>query len=227
MQKAALIDISLLKENPDNPKTHRRLFFGCQNCRKVFYSKKLDKGRTPKYCSRGCHSESMIKIKPDKTPRVSRKGQKLSTEWKAALSAGRKASDKCKGPNLYNWKGGKETEAERSRERNKIKYHQRKAAGELPLSYLASLRVIQGDKCFYCDGQLLYDKSTHIEHLTPVSRGGDNHWQNLVLSCQSCNNQKRANTLTEFVIKKLRPDWWDKSLIIQTNAFRISQRIPA
>lgn len=64
MQKAALIDISLLKENPDNPRTHRRQFFGCCTCHKVFYSNKLDKARVPKYCSRECYSASLgFKIK--------------------------------------------------------------------------------------------------------------------------------------------------------------------
>jgi 5-methylcytosine-specific restriction endonuclease McrA len=170
------INISLLKENPDNPRTKGKQFFGCLNCRKVFYSPKLCKSREPKYCSREC-------LKSDK--------------FKAALSAGRKASDKCKGPNLYNWKGGKETEAVRM----KVSAHKRRSAQSITINqgFLQSLLSAQNNQCFYCEGDLSEYKA--IEHLTPLSRGGDNQPYNLVYSCKSCNSKKRQNTLEEFAIK--------------------------
>ena len=57
-----------------------------------------------------------------------------------------------------------------------------------------------------------------IEHLTPVSRGGDNDIYNLVYSCKSCNSNKRQQTLEEYAIKNKRLDWlqkWEK-LFIET-----------
>jgi HNH endonuclease len=43
----------------------------------------------------------------------------------------------------------------------------------------------QGGKCCYCLAFL--DNSYHIDHLTPKSKGGDNGFYNLVISCQLCN----------------------------------------
>lgn len=47
-------------------------------------------------------------------------------------------------------------------------------------------------KCGYCEGQLLYDETWHIDHIVPVSRGGTNDEANLVLSCVACNLKKAA-----------------------------------
>ena len=41
---------------------------------------------------------------------------------------------------------------------------------------------------FFCESDLTNYKA--IEHLTPVSRGGDNEKYNLVYSCKSCNSKK-------------------------------------
>lgn len=38
-----------------------------------------------------------------------------------------------------------------------------------------------------------------IEHLTPVSRGGDNQRWNLVLACRTCNSRKGAKTFEEYM----------------------------
>ncbi len=39
-----------------------------------------------------------------------------------------------------------------------------------------------------------------IEHLTPVSHGGDNQRWNLVYSCRSCNSKKHDKTMEEYAI---------------------------
>ena len=51
--------------------------------------------------------------------------------------------------------------------------------------------------CAYCGENF----STHRavltrEHVTPVSRGGENVWSNVVTSCRACN-QKKADRLVE------------------------------
>ncbi len=79
-------------------------------------------------------------------------------------------------------------------------------------------RLIKDDKfnCLTCENDLTEYKA--IEHLTPVSKGGDNQSYNLVYSCKSCNSQKRQNTLEEFAIKKNRFDWLNKFDTIYANA---------
>ena len=153
------------------------------------------------YCSKDCQSKA-------------RKNVPLSEEWKKALSEGRKKSEKCKGENLYNWKGGKETELIRYR----IYNNKRRTLlnKKIDVLFLEKLILIQNNKCFFCECDLTEYKA--IEHLTPVSRGGDNDIYNLVYSCKSCNSNKRQQTLEEYAIKNKRLDWlqkWEK-LFIET-----------
>lgn len=55
----------------------------------------------------------------------------------------------------------------------------------------------QNGKCVYCKIDL--NGSFHIDHKTPISRGGDNKPSNLQLLCQPCNNKKHAKTHEEFL----------------------------
>lgn len=198
--------------------------FICQTCGKVFTSKKADKNRTPKFCSKECYAESLRKYKgckycgkvfsnfsnkqfcSDKCRCASRRGKPLSEEWKANLSKGRKASPKCKGENLYNWKGGKKTASKRA----KLAYHKRRSNIHVKISeeHLRRVFKAQRGRCFYCDKPLKSYKA--IEHLTPVSRGGDNDNCNIVYACRSCNSKKRNTTLEEFAIKTHRIYLCDK-----------------
>jgi len=198
--------------------------YSCNICHNIFESKKGCKNRTPKFCSNKCYSETLKKHKTclscgndfvkwwrkkfcsKKCQSKFRKGKPLSAEWKEALSEGRKKSEKCKGKNLYNWKGGKETEAQRM----KIASHKRRSLQKLLIDkiFLENLLKAQSNKCFFCECDLSNYKA--IEHLTPLSRGGDNQIYNLVYSCKSCNSKKRNKTLEEYAIKTNNFHWIDK-----------------
>jgi len=201
----------------------------CLQCGCVFEHNKGCKTRTPKYCCKKCYSESM---KMNKTCKIcgkiienkhsvsmknriycsrechgmSRRNKKLSDEWREALSEGRKKSEKCKGKNLYNWKGGKETESERLR----LHAHKRKSLQKMTIDkdFLKRLLSAQKNKCFYCNADLTEYKA--IEHLTPLSRGGDNEPYNLMYSCKSCNSKKRSKTMEEYAISIGKPYLVDK-----------------
>jgi len=54
--------------------------------------------------------------------------------------------------------------------------------------------------CGYCLKYLSYNAST-IDHIIPVSRGGNNTWQNAALACKECNNKKGAKTPEEAGMK--------------------------
>ena len=43
--------------------------------------------------------------------------------------------------------------------------------------------------CAYCGGRFHFDELTR-EHLTPVSRGGNDSWMNCITACRSCNGAK-------------------------------------
>lgn len=57
------------------------------------------------------------------------------------------------------------------------------------------LRVISNDPCSYC-GQ----PSSAIDHIDPVSRGGENHWTNFVAACKSCNSSKHNKRLLTWLL---------------------------
>jgi 5-methylcytosine-specific restriction endonuclease McrA len=151
-----------------------------------------------KYCSKKCYGAAL-------------RGHVLSDEHKKALSDGRKNSSKCKGHNLYNWKGGEST----FKDRSKIYQNERRAkvigGGKLDGLFLRNLLNAHQGLCFYCE-QPLTDYRC-LEHLTPLSRGGKNQQFNLVYSCKSCNSTKRQKTLEDFAIETGRiwlVDKWEK-----------------
>lgn len=56
------------------------------------------------------------------------------------------------------------------------------------------LRCALEQPCAYCGLP-----SEHVEHCTPLSRGGTNAVDNIVGACESCNLLKRTNTVLEFL----------------------------
>lgn len=86
---------------------------------------------------------------------------------------------------------------------NRLRRHKERAAGALPHPYEIGILLCEQDaKCVYC-GVLLSDKY-HIDHKTPVSRGGTNDLENLQLLCVTCNLKKSAKTHTEYSMKLLQ-----------------------
>ena len=50
--------------------------------------------------------------------------------------------------------------------------------------------------CGYCGGEFGFLRLTR-DHITPVSRGGRDHWMNVVAACRHCNGLKRNRTPEE------------------------------
>lgn len=186
----------------------------CEVCGRVFQSNKGCRTRTPRYCSRGCAGKAHAKIKTcaycgkefydwtkekycsKECANAALRGAPLSADHRRKLSEARKASAKCKGANLYNWKGGAATYAARMKAHNQRRRSRLKL--QLDNLYLKLLLKAQGNRCFYC-GEDMGDTPS-LEHLTPVSRGGDNQRYNLVYACKSCNSKKHDKTLEEYAI---------------------------
>lgn len=70
----------------------------------------------------------------------------------------------------------------------------RRAAGEVDKDYISTL--LDGNICYYC-GCEIKDKKT-LDHKIPVTKGGTNENENLVLSCLHCNTQKGNKTEEEY-----------------------------
>ena len=54
--------------------------------------------------------------------------------------------------------------------------------------------------CPYCSGQL-NDSNAHLDHIYPVSKGGQSTPKNLVFVCAKCNLGKRTLTLRSFILE--------------------------
>lgn len=66
-----------------------------------------------------------------------------------------------------------------------------------------SLLDRDGPDCFYCGVTMVFGhndspRSAHLEHKTPLSRGGTHSEDNCVLACRSCNLSKGTKTAEEF-----------------------------
>ncbi len=69
--------------------------------------------------------------------------------------------------------------------------------GNYTAADIARILTQQNHRCFYCQADI--SKKCHVEHKTPLSRGGSNGPENIVCSCASCNFKKHTKTDAEFI----------------------------
>jgi len=64
------------------------------------------------------------------------------------------------------------------------------------------LKIFERDKyiCNKCQKQLTRFNAT-LDHIQPVSEGGDNSYDNLVTCCFHCNANRRSTPMSDFIIK--------------------------
>ena len=55
----------------------------------------------------------------------------------------------------------------------------------------------QSGCCQYCSRKMSWETMT-LDHMIPLSRGGNNHSSNWALACSFCNGSKRNRTMEEF-----------------------------
>lgn len=64
-----------------------------------------------------------------------------------------------------------------------------------PAATLSLVRSRAQDRCEYCRmHQALQGATFHLEHVIPISKGGDSDLQNLAWCCPSCNLHKSNQT---------------------------------
>lgn len=70
------------------------------------------------------------------------------------------------------------------------------------ISHAKRLRIFNKyhSRCYYCHKKLSIN-SCHIDHMTPISKGGSNRDDNLVLACPECNESKGTLTRNEYLLK--------------------------
>lgn len=81
----------------------------------------------------------------------------------------------------------------------------RRALSPVSAETLRGLAEIQEGKCFYCGGSMEGRYNQALEHMLPISRGGQNNRENLVLACRSCNSSKGNRYLWEWMPERFGP----------------------
>jgi len=89
-----------------------------------------------------------------------------------------------------------------------------------------------GYVCYYC-GCDLHEYPVHLDHVIPVSQGGTDDVENLVLSCCFCNMAKMDVSVSELLrwfahikssdFKSLAlKDYWDSTILTGAEIDRLS-----
>jgi 5-methylcytosine-specific restriction endonuclease McrA len=78
-----------------------------------------------------------------------------------------------------------------------------KMVGRYTAEDIAAIVNEQDGCCYYCGRALSRDrKERHVDHMTPVSRGGTNWPDNIAVACADCNLRKGALTADEFLLRR-------------------------
>jgi 5-methylcytosine-specific restriction endonuclease McrA len=73
-----------------------------------------------------------------------------------------------------------------------------KLGGRISSIELKELTAKSNNKCYWCGCKI--KGAYHFDHYVPISKGGSNSVDNLVISCQFCNLSKGAKDPHEFAI---------------------------
>mgnify|MGYP006935480359 CR=1 FL=1 len=82
-------------------------------------------------------------------------------------------------------------------QQHKRRARKRGAEGSHTKEDIKELYKKQNGKCYWCSCVL--NNKYHVDHIIPLSRGGTDYKDNLVISCQTCNQRKYTKTPDEFL----------------------------
>lgn len=189
---------------------------------------RLKNGRLYCYCKE-CHqkdNQKCAKAVPDTVRRP--KAAKRMRDWRNANRARNRISDRTRKAELYrtspeykakvrqrnqsNWKANKPILQSKRREWGETEHgktltraasirrksRKKSATVQGVDEAVKAILTATGIKCFYCSASLTRN-TVHIEHKTPLIRGGLHSADNIVPSCAPCNLRKGTRTAEEFI----------------------------
>jgi 5-methylcytosine-specific restriction endonuclease McrA len=81
---------------------------------------------------------------------------------------------------------------------NKRRSRKKGAGGSHTIKQLREMLIRQNFKCVYCKCDV--SKSYHIDHIVPISRGGNNAIENIQILCVDCNQSKHNKMPEDFLL---------------------------
>lgn len=69
------------------------------------------------------------------------------------------------------------------------------------------------DKCAYC-GEYLEEKDRTVDHVKPISKGGLDIEENIVVACATCNTNKNDYDLEEF-LRLMEEGYFDRDVVLK------------
>jgi predicted DNA-binding transcriptional regulator AlpA len=70
-----------------------------------------------------------------------------------------------------------------------------KPSRHIPIAIRVEVFLRDGERCTYCGNE---EPPFHLDHVFPLSRGGETSADNLVVACRRCNLEKHARTVEEW-----------------------------
>lgn len=99
-------------------------------------------------------------------------------------------------------KAWRQNNPEKMRAIGSVNHARRKGApGRHDASDIREILIAQKQKCAYfarCGNSFYDNENYHVDHITPISRGGANDRKNLQVLCPTCNQSKHARDPLEF-----------------------------
>jgi len=80
--------------------------------------------------------------------------------------------------------------------------HNRRALGYISHKIILDIYDKQNGLCFYCN--IPVNNSYHLDHYMPISKGGTNEKDNLVVACRFCNLSKKDKLPQHFSVKNIK-----------------------
>lgn len=157
------------------PETEER---ACPHCGDSF---EVKASKVTQYCSEGCSAEA-------KRDRIQKTCEQCGEEFEIppSMSYRKYCSEECFAESL------RLVEGDYQHLRDNVV-----ARGEDVESHIPEYLDAQDGECVYCGTDIT--DSFHLDHKTPISRGGEHTLENTHLTCPDCNHQKHHRTHAEYV----------------------------
>lgn len=167
----------------------------CKACKNIYYQQNRDRLKAKSLVNYRENRESKLKYasqyRADNKPKIdewkrdyrSTQGEKVREQQRSHYAANKdRYIKKFKAYRAAN----KEKIRNLSRQR---KARQRNAPGTHTVADIERQYKAQKGQCYYCRCDV--GDSYHVDHVIPLSRGGSNNPDNLVIACPTCNVSKK------------------------------------